>query len=746
MTSPRLTVAARALAWIALAAGAGAVVVLACGPFFTDFRTVVMSSPATPSAYDRGDLGVIKPTFARRYLVQAYRTLNGAPQVPFASMQPPPAANPAAAVERWLDARARVVAGWSTGATGRPSINPTRWLETFDAFDNCLVDSFDRAVQTLDARAQRYGRQSRAARDWVTAQDAVFANCDAKEFVAPAPPSAEADALERADRAYQTASALFYAMRYADAARAFRAIAADESSPWQSYGRYLAGRAWLRAATVSDAETQPFAAHLDEAAAELRAVLDDPRASSLHESAAGLLDMIASRRDPLARLDLLSRRLATGPAVSTSDLVNYTRLMDIVLEGTTAGPQKAGIDAARLLHGDAMTSWIVALQRRDPFAIEQWSQTRADSWLVAALWAVEPGDPRASDLLAAAGQLTPAARAYPLAAFLQARLLLRRGDTDAAWRLLRGLPSSPTGTFDAETLNLLDAARLAAAPSLDDLLAAAPRRVVSLSIGGSARPPEAGQTFPRPVWDDDVATVMNARLPLSTMIAAAESTRLPARLRSRVAQAAFTRAIVLDRHGDGRRAAEVLRTLSPPVRADLDRYLAAASETERRRAGILTLLRTPGLSINVAGMDTDNSYEAVEPTRTLGHAFARNWWCAPSSGRAVDAGALLFGDDGERPFPPFLTAAEREAVARDREALQQAGDGRTYLITAALAWASAQPQDADVAEALARSIEGWRWSPCTYGEKSPLPQRAFATLHRRYPDSVWTRRTPYWYE
>jgi hypothetical protein len=213
-----------------------------------------------------------------------------------------------------------------------------------------------------------------------------------------------------------------------------------------------------------------------------------------------------------------------------------------------------------------------------------------------------------------------------------------------------------------------------------------------------------------------------------------------------VAQAAFTRAVVLDRPAEGRRAAQVLRTLSSPVRADLDRYLAAPTDSDRRRAGILTLLRTPGLSINVPGMDTDNSYDAPEPTRTVGHAFARNWWCGPATGRAVDGGALLFGEGSDRPFPPFVTPQDRDVVAREREALQQAGDGRTFLITAVLTWASEQPQDADVPEALARSIEGWRWSPCTYGEKSPLPQRAFTTLHRRYPDSAWTGRTPYWYE
>jgi hypothetical protein len=746
MKRQHLSVIRHVAAAVVVAACTGVLIVWACGPFFTDYDTVVMSAPADRRSFDAGSLGVVKPMFARRYLIQAYRTLNGAPHVSLEAVQPPPAADPDEAVQRWLDARDGVVSTWQPPGTARPAINPTRWLETFETFDNCLVDSFDRAVLTLGDRVQRYGAQSRQVRDWVAAQDAVFANCGGKDFVVPPEPSADAEPLERADRMYQSASALFYAMRYDEAARAFRAIAEDASSPWHGYGRYLAARASLRAATVTDTDATAIAAHLDAAAAGFRLVAADANAAPLHESAAGLADLIASRRDPLARLATLSRRLATSATVTSSDVVNYTRLMDLVLDSAPDAPGSLHREPQQLLQTDDMTAWIVALQRGDPFAVERWAQTRSETWLAAALWAVDPSDTRSAALLDAAARLAPTSPAFPMASFLRVRLLLNRGDLEGARRVLAVLPSSPGSGIDPETVNLLDAARLATASSLETLLAAAPRRIVSLSTDGSSTTPDAGQTFTAAVWDDDVATVMNARLPLDVLVNAAESTILPGRLRSRVAQQAFTRSIVLGRYQEGRRAAAVLRDLAPPVRADLDRYLAANTDAERQRAGVITLLRTPGLSIDLLGVDTDVTYTADEPGRRLGHAFARNWWCEPSDGRAVGAGALLFGEGVERPFPPFLSPEQREATTAELDALRRAGDGRTFLITHALAWADASPADPDVAEALARAIEGWRWSPCTFGQKSPLPQRAFATLHRRYPRSEWARRTPYWYE
>src|SRR5262249_61295425 len=105
----------------------------------------------------------------------------------------------------------------------------------------CLRDTFVKALTTGRARVEKYGASSPQARDWVKAEDAVLSNCSGGQTLPdPAPP--DADALTRADRAYQTAAAYFYAEEYDEAAKRFRQIAADTTSPWRAYGRYLAGR------------------------------------------------------------------------------------------------------------------------------------------------------------------------------------------------------------------------------------------------------------------------------------------------------------------------------------------------------------------------------------------------------------------------------------------------------------------------------------------------------------------------
>jgi hypothetical protein len=158
------------------------------------------------------------------------------------------------------------------------------------------------------------------------------------------------------------------------------------------------------------------------------------------------------------------------------------------------------------------------------------------------------------------------------------------------------------------------------------------------------------------------------------------------------------------------------------------------------------MLRTPGLSINVGGRDDNETYKRDTPFRTFGHAFPSNWWCGVQGEAGNTATRLITGAE-RTPSPAFLSEAERAAVDQELAALTAAGVPRALLMSEAVAWAQTRRTDPDAAEALALAIEGWRWSPCSgQTERSDLPSRAFALLHRQFPDSEAAKRTKYWYD
>ena len=65
----------------------------------------------------------------------------------------------------------------------------------------------------------------------------------------------------------------------------------------------------------------------------------------------------------------------------------------------------------------------------------------------------------------------------------------------------------------------------------------------------------------------------------------------------------------------------------------------------------------------------------------------------------------------------------------------------------AINWADAHRRDPRVPEALHRVVRATRYGCTGYDEDvGAVSKDAFVRLHRRYPDSEWTTRTPYWFE
>ena len=736
-----------------IAAAAAGACVLACGPFLSDLRTVATVYPAHPEQYGRGQVGVVRPHFARRYLLQAYRRFSGQP--PLANIVPPgPVSNDTpemTALQTWQRERRAVLGPVAlTGDTAAAPILTYRRIGNYQSIENCLDAGFLSAVATLKARAARYGASSPVTRDWIKAQDAVFYNCAGDPFVAPVNAAPSADALVRADRAYQIAAAHFYATHYDEAIERFRAVAADPASPWRPYGRYMAARALIRQGTVPEKrQTAPLLA----AEAELKRMLEDPAASALHASARGLIDFIAVRVRPAERLRELSAVLTRERTVTNQQLVDYVRLMDGFVGDTTTYAYAEVPERVAVARSADLNDWVLAMQgtgaEGTSRALAKWKETRSPPWLAAALWRVPAAHADAAALLEAAARVDPSSPAFATLAFLRVRLLAASGRRDEARAVLATLPSKPADGVEPETLNLLAAERFMLADSMQELLASAPRSMLPEEVSSWQGRPIGTGAARQPVFDNDAGEIFSKRMPLARLVEAATSRTLPDRLRLRVAGAAFARAWLLKRDDDALALAPVLRSLSPSLGADVERFEAAPTPEARRIAGLGLLLRTPGIRADVKGLEDDEDYSHPELQRQFDHVFRRVWWCGVERGgyererKDSELIEVLYGGE-EVPSPAFLTAAERASVQREHATILALGAAPTYLAREALKWAQATPADADAAEALAHAVEGTRWG-CTDGQSSTASRAAFQALHRLFPRSEWARKTRYWY-
>lgn len=739
--------------------------VTACGPFAREAIFTYTKHPDFPlESFARGELGLLQPTYARSYLFVAYRYLNGtslnsSEQQALLSLWRDRIAfdweNKAeASRETWLAARKKV-----QGASADVKIEVYRDKKQgeYDFFLNCPADAFETAARTLDARIKQFGPGGAEVRDWLQAQDKVFANCSEGETFPDAATSGSP--IVRADRDYQRAAALFYAMKYDEARVSFEKIASDASSPWRETAQYMVARSLIRKASVGDQSGRTEA--LTQAEQQLKRTLESSKQGPLHDSARNLMSLVRMRLRPEERRRELAHSL-TSPKANENlkqELWDYTILLDGVL-GESSGPLTENETSAIPSFDDDLSDWLTNFQTigKAAFnhALERWRANASAAWLVASLSKAEASHEAVPALIEAARKLQPGHAAYATASYHMVRLLMGSGDHAAARTALDRILTETQAKLPRSAINDFLHQRMLLASSLEDFLKYAQRLPAAFSWGEDARelpiePKELASDdelkalVGRTLFDMDAARIMNVQLPLQLLQEAAGSRALPDHLRRRVALAAWTRAAMLDEFESGRALAQMLSTLAPEMKASLASYLSARTPADRRAAALYTLLKFPGTRPFI-----DAGVGRFTPLNQR-DTYRDNWWCAPAdiyrteNSAESDAGANTGGGNNEAPALSFLNAAQRAAAKDEGARLASFGAAPNYLARETIAWAKAAPNDARVPEALHIAVMATRYG-CTNAETGEFSKQAWQILHTRYKGSVWARRTPYWFK
>ena len=450
-----------------------------CGPFFARAAFIYTAHPDFPlEKFAAGELGVLQPTYARSYLVVAYRYLTGtgfnvAEQQALVALWrerlvSTVEANAEAWTKIWLEARSKV-----PGIAPVSSLNVFRSWGQFSNYLNCPEDAFKTAASTLHRLQKRFGPESPAVRAWVQAQDVVFAKCSDGANLTLQPAT---DTQLRADSAYQVATAQFYSGNFDAAIEAFEAIAKDTDSPWRSLAPYLAARALVRKATLGAEEGKVDHVVLEQAEAQVRKILADSEQRAMHPATRRLLQFVRFRSTPTPLLHELAQAVLKQDAPMTlqQDLTDYTLLLDKHLGDQADAQAPVSTASAAAVKDEVLSDWIVTFQATDQealaHALAQWEKTSALPWLVAVLTKLDASHEKATQLVAAATQIQPTSPAFASVAFHRARLLLQAGKKDEVRTYLDTILARGTDAFPVSAANFLRAVRMQVARNLDEFL------------------------------------------------------------------------------------------------------------------------------------------------------------------------------------------------------------------------------------------------------------------------------------
>lgn len=777
---------------------------LACGPSFPVAIFIQVKHPDLPLAkYAGGSLGVVKPSYARSYLVVAYRYLSGGAFTPAAQRQllglwahrldreqewlGKSESNAAA---EWLETRNKVGMKENPSYIKKDGSRFPNWAEVSSKlleYDNCSEDAFWTAAQTLRSRTKQFGPDSEAVRTWIEAQDAVFRNCGgsgpgAKKPYLPPDTDKNLPALLRADREYQFAAAHFYAQDWDEAERRFLRISQDVTSPWKNIAAIVAVRCELRKALLSEDDPKAVREELASAEAKLVRLEADPSMRELRPAIWRMRGYVEFRLTPEKRLLDLARTIETDTHRKNlqQDLDDYTQLLDREIGDSLGGDQdyvlpseipKLFENTSKIRGRSPMTDWILTYQasgeEADTHARAKWKETRSDVWLIAALSKAGGKTPELEELLDSANKIPLDSKAYLTATYHRCRLLAEIGKVDEARQIAKSITASPD-PMPASARNLFLALRMKLARDLDEFLEFASRQASLVATDDDRRdlmePLEwctygdadrqatclRQKSLPA-LFDADASIMLTEGMPTNLLSEAAKSQRLPDELRRQVAQAAWVRAVLLDDEQNARTLTPVLASLSPELSPMLKSYDEEQTSESRRFAAAYLILHRPELHPYVSvGIGRETRPGKID-------SFRDNWWC-PFKQKPADnyeynyytmfsglTGPLVELYGGKKHYSPaFLSEREKKVAGREWEDLGKIDGAPAWLGNQTFLYAKAHPDDPRVPEALHLVVRATRYA-CSYSDTASISKSAFTLLHRKYPKSEWTKKTPYWY-
>ena len=727
-----------------------------CGPFSLDTIFTFTVHPEYPlENYARGNLGIVQPSYARSYLYVAYYYFQGNSFTPSEQaalvelwrdrLDLRWESQEDASIKRWLEARKSVA-----GVSEIKAIDVYRSREKpneYESYLNCQKDAFETAATTLEARTKLWGANSSALKSWVAAQDDIFANCSQGERIPEALP-ANADVTARADRQYQIAAAHFYAGKFDEALAGFQAIAGDRSSPWRTAAPYLIGRAYLRKGSLGKEEQKAEA--LSAAEKQFQAVLKNKDLKEFHESASRLLNLTSLRLRPQETIHKLAASLTSRDPHSLlkQQLWDYTVLMDQFGDTETGRLIKTKLGD---VSNDDLTDWLITFQDDTDdslaHAIDRWRATSSVPWLIAALSKVDATNPNADALKRAAAAVPPSSPAFASAMFYSVRSQMEGSSSADARLRLDQLLREDQSRFNKSSLNMLRQQRMLVANSLEEFLTYAQRVPAGLSWNDDGREIPADDTEVsedmkplqrKPLFDEDAARVLNQKMPLSVLKQAATSKALPEHLRRDVVQAAWLRATILGDQTTANELVPTLKALIPAMAPLVDKFLVTQDPAAKKFAAIYAWLKFPGLEPVVDS--------GLGRTTALGEqdSYRDNWWCSAaftsnvSDSAAAKKRQSLAG-------PAFLTRAQRTIASREYATLSTLGAAPNYIAQQVVEWATKNPTDPRVPEALHLAVTSTRFG-CTDKQTGRWSKAAYDFLHRRFPNNSWTKKTPYWFK
>lgn len=724
----------------------------ACGPFFKSAVFSYELHPGLPlENYAEGSLGIIRPEFARSYLIVAYRTLSDRP---LSTIEKQDAlavwksrllfeysSQVQDSLSDWKKARSKV-------NTEKIDISTYGRMGKYSNYQRLTSGALRSACETLDKVVSKYGAKSEQAKRWLAAQDIVFGK--GKDLPAALPD--DASQFEKDERAYQIAAFYFYRKQFDQAARLFERISKNEDSRWSKIAPYIVARCYIRKAQLGKNEDRN--SNFKKAKEALEGILSDKTKSEQFAMTRSLLQFVNLRAEPESTLERLSNRIAKANSAKTfkNDLIDLTKLLDDIEYKSNSNNENKTESPKKVFKSD-LADWVWTYQSIKKVSsaevITKWKENKSIPWLLSSLASAsynvaDLGDTEYEELRAAFKKVSVNSPGYLSLVYYLSKVMIEKGETQGASKLI-AQALGKKGSLTPTTVNLFKDLKLQVVKDLNEAISLIPRTVAGDDyldydfpdwFFSTEKAKEKRPSLPRisPV----VADLLNKALPLEVLSNISESASLPPVVKSNLVSALWVRAVLLDKDKQALSLSQNLQKLMPELKPDLRAYQSCKSSKKRKFLALYTALKNPGLRPYVtSGYLRETKLNKID-------SFKDNWWAKGQLEYYYDSKPGAKKKVIERIAKRILTAEQVLTAEKEYGQLLELGTAPNYLAKEIIAYAKINPGDNRIPEALHRAVKATRYGSTDKQTRS-YSKACFTLLHKNYKASPWTKKTPYYY-
>jgi hypothetical protein len=221
---------------------------------------------------------------------------------------------------------------------------------------------------------------------------------------------------------------------------------------------------------------------------------------------------------------------------------------------------------------------------------------------------------------------------------------------------------------------------------------------------------------------------------------------------------------------------DAMLALNPQVQQSIDKLKVDYPNLKGKDLWLLTILRNPRFGIMVNSPDWTEPIEADRADFSAIDYYDhndKNWWCPLETNRNLAAirsdydsasGVLAANEYHAKDLEPLLEDGAMASAAKSRDALlrahpmikavswKEAGQlakarsAPSSLSRAAVTLAKSGRAAAAAPEALGRAVLATRYGCSWHGRHGSYSKDAQQLLQRKFPQSEWATKTPYWFD